>query len=392
MISGFIQLPWWGYILVTLGLTHITIASVTLFLHRAQAHRALDLHPVVSHFFRFWLWLTTGMVTKQWVAVHRKHHAKCEGPEDPHSPHVAGIDKVMLEGAELYRKEADNAETLEQYGHGTPNDWLERHLYSKRNFWGVSLLAVIDFLLFGFYGITIWAIQMLWIPFWAAGIINGLGHWWGYRNFEPRDGSTNLINIGFLIGGEEMHNNHHAFPSSAKFSVKPWEFDIGWFYIRILSLLGLAKVRRTAPRLAHETSKEHIDLETARAIISGRMHIMADYARQVIRPVLRQEIAQTEDGGMKALLVRARHALIREESRMTSRLRERLDNALHHNAMLETVYNYRKQLQETWDKTHANQEKLLQSLQEWCQRAEASGIQALQEFAASLRGLTLKTG
>ncbi|HTE15661.1 MAG TPA: fatty acid desaturase, partial [Burkholderiales bacterium] len=235
---GLLDLPWWGYVLATLGLTHITIAAVTIYLHRYSAHRALDLHPVVSHFFRFWLWCTTGMTTKAWTAIHRKHHAKCETVEDPHSPQIFGIKKLLMEGAELYRVEGANRETLENYGHGTPDDWLERHVYGKHDRIGIGSMLVLDVIVFGPIGITIWAVQMMWIPFLAAGVINGIGHYMGYRNFQSEDASTNVVPWGILIGGEELHNNHHAYATSAKLSNRWYEFDIGWLYIRILETLG----------------------------------------------------------------------------------------------------------------------------------------------------------
>lgn len=387
MLLGYLQLPWWGYLLITLALTHVTIVTVTLFLHRCQAHRALDMHPILQHFFRFWLWLTTGMVTKEWVSIHRKHHAKCETQEDPHSPHIYGIKKVMLEGAELYRDEALHPETMENYGHGTPNDWLERHLYSRHNFMGVTLMAIIDFALFGVYGIVMWAVQMIWIPFWAAGVINGLAHYRGYRNFETADGSTNVSPIGLIVGGEEMHNNHHAFPSSAKFSIRPWEFDIGWMYIQILQALRLVKVKKVAPRPLFISSKDKLDVETARAVVVGRLHLMAKYARLVMLPVLREELHKADDS-CRRLLKQVRRALVREESRIDERARRRLDKALEIYESLNTVYQFRLRLQALWSRTQAT-ETLIGSLQEWCLQAEASGIRALQEFARDLRGYSL---
>ncbi len=388
MSLGLIDLPWWGYVLVTLGLTHVTIVSVTLYLHRAQAHRALELHPLVSHFFRLWLWMSTGMVTKQWVAIHRKHHAKVETPEDPHSPHVEGIKKVLFDGAALYTQSAKDAEILEKYGHGTPDDWLERHVYSKHDRLGVTAMALINLALFGPIGLSIWAVQMIWIPFWAAGVINGLGHYWGYRNFEPRDGSTNLSNIGILIGGEEMHNNHHAFPSSAKFSVKWWEFDIGWFYINLLRVVGMARVKKLAPRPVFVKGKDSIDLDTVRAVVIGRMHLLSQYAQRVIHPVMRDELAKA-DLPHKRLLKQIRSALIKDESRVDATLKGRIASALSRNQSLDIVYQYREKLQEVWSKTYASQEKLLQALQEWCAQAEATGVRALQDFARSIRGYAL---
>ncbi len=286
MLAGLIDMPWWGYVLSTLALTHITIASVTIYLHRHQAHRALDLHPVASHFFRFWLWFSTGIITKEWVAIHRKHHAKCETVEDPHSPVILGIKKVLLQGYELYRKEAQNQETLDRYSHGTPDDWLEKNLYSKHNLLGIAIMLVIDLLLFGPIGLTIWAVQMAWIPVNAAGIINGAGHYWGYRNYACADASTNIVPWGIFIGGEELHNNHHAYASSAKLSSKWYEFDIGWLYIRILASFKLAQIKKIAPQVRLDISKTVCDLETLQAVITNRYEVMTKYALSLKKNLL----------------------------------------------------------------------------------------------------------
>ncbi len=386
-LNGLVDLPWWGYVLVTLGLTHVTIASVTIFLHRHQAHRALDLHPVLSHFFRFWLWLTTGMVTKEWAAVHRKHHARCETEEDPHSPQVLGLRKVLLEGAELYRREARNPETLEQFGKGTPDDWIERHLYTPHSRLGIGLMLGIDLLLFGPIGLTVWAVQMIWIPFFAAGVINGVGHYWGYRNFQSPDASTNIVPWGILIGGEELHNNHHAFPSSAKLSVRPWEFDIGWMYIRIAERLGLAKVRKVAPRLVIDPNKQEVDAETVQAVLVNRFHVISHYVRGVMLPVLREELRRA-DGSCRRLLLRAKRPLVRGEAVMDESDRDTLRSALGRSQSLRTVYEYKQRLQELWQRRGGPAE-LAQQLREWCQQAEASGIRYLQDFARRIRGVSL---
>lgn len=390
LLNGFFDLPWWGYILYILIITQITIASVTLYLHRSQAHLSLDLHPVVAHFFRFWLWLTTGMPTREWVAIHRKHHAKCETGDDPHSPRHYGIRKVFFQGAELYRKESKNPETLRKYGHGVPNDWLERKLYyGPLRSAGISLLLPLQVLLVGPIGITIWAIQMIWIPIHAAGGINGIGHYWGYRNYESPDDSTNLTPWAFWIGGEELHNNHHAYPSSARFSIKPWEFDIGWMYICILRMLGLAKVKKTAPEPAIDAAKQNIDMETVRAVFRSKMHVMAAYANRVIEPVLKQEQGKVAQG--KALFRQAKKALIRDGSRMNECYRAHLQKALDGSKELRKIYQFRQQLLEIWERTYDSQEKLLHALADWCRRAEQSGIRALQEFATMLKGYGLKT-
>jgi stearoyl-CoA desaturase (delta-9 desaturase) len=388
MLNGLLDLSVWGVILITLLLTHITIISVTVFLHRAQAHRALELHPAVSHFFRFWLWLTTGMVTKEWVAIHRKHHAKCETPDDPHSPQVLGIRKVMLNGAELYRKESLNQETLERYGHNTPDDWLERKLYTPYHILGVSVLLILDVVLFGALGLTVWAVQMLWIPFWAAGVINGIGHYWGYRNYETQDASANIVPWGIFIGGEELHNNHHAFPSSAKLSNKWWELDWGWFQICWLQSLGLARVKKIAPTPQRVPNKQVVDLDTLRAVVLNRLHVMADFGRHVLIPVLREEVRKA-DVSRRHFLKRARAVLLREDTLLAPQDRDCLQSVLKANQSLRTVYEFRSRLQAIWGRTTVSHEKLLAALQEWCMEAEASGIKYLQDFAHSLRSYSL---
>ncbi len=382
--SGLIDASVWEVVGYTLLTTHITIAAVTIYLHRHQAHRALDLHPAVAHFFRFWLWLTTGMVTRAWVAIHRKHHAKCETPEDPHSPQVLGLKKVLLEGAELYRAAARQPEILEKFGHGTPDDWLERRVYTPHSNKGIFLTLALNVLLFGPIGLTVWAVQMLWIPFFAAGVINGIGHYWGYRNYECADASTNIVPWGILIGGEELHNNHHTFASSAKLSSKWWEFDIGWMYIKILSYLGLAKVKKVAPKPVIGPAKPAVDMDTLRALFTYRFQVMADYTRQVIARVNAEELGRAA-GPDRSLLKRARRILAREESLMDETTRARLEEILARNPTLNTVYQFKVRLKAIWTRSQESQEALLQQLQEWCQQAEATGIQALQEFAGRIR-------
>jgi stearoyl-CoA desaturase (delta-9 desaturase) len=391
MPEGLITLPWWGYIIAALILTHITIVAVTLYLHRHQAHRALDLHPVVSHFFRFWLWLTTGMVTKEWAAIHRKHHAKVETPDDPHSPRQFGIRKVMWQGAELYRKESKNLETMEKYGHGTPDDWLERNLYTRHSGKGIALMFAINLVLFGPIGITIWAIQMIWIPIFAAGIINGVGHYWGYRNYEVADTSTNIVPWGILIGGEELHNNHHTFGSSAKFSSKWWEFDIGWLYINLMQTVGLARVKKIPPELTCDTAKQHIDLDTVRAVITGRFVVMSQFAREVMRHVHREELKKVDrtDRESWTLIKRARRLMVREAAQLDETRRLLLQQALERNDRLKTVYAMKQKLVDIWNRRATTQEHLIQALQEWCREAEATGIEALRNFSQKLRTYTL---
>ncbi|MDZ7735072.1 MAG: transposase [Gammaproteobacteria bacterium] len=384
MLNGLMPLPVWGYIILTLVLTHITIVSVTLYLHRHQAHRALDLHPIVSHFFRFWLWLTTGMVTKEWVAIHRKHHAKVETEDDPHSPVIYGISKVLWEGVELYRAEALNQETLRIYGHNTPDDWIERNVYSRSSIFGPSTMLVINFLLFGFAGLAIWGVQMAWIPFFAAGIINGVGHYWGYRNYETEDTSSNIVPLGILIGGEEMHNNHHSFASSAKFSNKWWEFDIGWMYIQLMQSIGLARVKKVASRPAIVPDKAAIDMDTVRAVINHRLYVLSHYARDVVGQVYRDELKKA-DSYSRDLLKRTKRLLIRDEAQLDTQSRDKLQAVLERNDTLEVVYRYKQKLRALWQEQSASHEALMQSLQEWCQQAEATGIKALEDFARTLR-------
>jgi len=385
---GILDLSVWQVVLVGLMLTHITIVTVTVFLHRSQAHRALDLHPAVNHFFRFWLWLTTGMVTREWVAVHRRHHARCETPDDPHSPRILGLSKVLTEGAELYKKAADDPKLILRYGHGTPEDWVERHVYGRFVWQGVGLMLILDVLLLGVYGVTLWAVQMLWIPFFAAGVINGVGHFWGYRNFESPDASTNIVPWGILIGGEELHNNHHAFPSSAKLSSKRWELDMGWFYIRLLSVLGLAKVKKVAPEPRVIEGKGSVDMDTLRAVITGRMHVAARYAREVLAPVTRAELCRSERH-CRRLFKHTQRLLVLDGSRLDERAKKRLEQVLAQSHALKTAYQFRERLRDLWERTAPNQEALLKSLQDWCQQAEATGINALEVFARNLRGYTL---
>ena len=386
---GVLQLPWWQTALVALGLTHITIAAVTIYLHRSQAHRALELHPVIAHFFRFWLWLTTGMVTKEWVAIHRKHHAKCETAEDPHSPQTRGIKTVLLTGAELYRAESKVDETMSKYGHNTPDDWVERNVYTRYSWQGVGLMLVVNLLLFGAAGAAVWALQMAWIPITAAGIINGLGHWWGYRNFEAQDASTNLSPWGILIGGEELHNNHHTYPTSAKLSVKPFEFDIGWLYIRSFEILGLAKVRKTAPRLALGAVKAVADGKTLEAVIANRYEVMAKYATELQRAV-RAEIetlkAKGADNGTRFRnLHLAKAWLHRDDDKIPQVVKPSLQQALGDSPQLAKLVAMREELRLLWTRTNVSAEQLLADLQAWCRKAEDSGIAALQEFSLKLR-------
>jgi stearoyl-CoA desaturase (delta-9 desaturase) len=391
MLFGVLELPWWGYAIAALVLTHITIVAVTVFLHRHQAHRALELHPVASHFFRLWLWLTTGMVTKEWTAVHRKHHAKCETAEDPHSPRVFGINRVLWSGVLLYVKEANRPDTLQRYGSGTPDDWIERNVYSRFQVVGLTLMAAADMIVFGAVpGVLIFATQMVWIPFWAAGVINGVGHRFGYRNWSTPDASTNIVPFGLLIGGEELHNNHHAYPTSARLSSKWYELDMGWIYIRVLAAVGLARIRRVAPTPHFIAAKPAVDIDTLQAIIDCRYDVLAKYAKS-LRRIHAKELARLRrlsPGDARALLMlkpwRCRdEALLREAER--AKLAETLPNvrALH------VMYSMRSELVDVWERSMATRQQLVKQLQDWCQRAEASGVDELQKFARRLRTYAL---
>ncbi len=384
MFSGIFGLPWWGYIVVTLVFTHITIAAVTIYLHRHSAHRALDLHPVISHFFRLWLWLTTGMETKQWTAVHRKHHARCETEEDPHSPVVLGIEKVMWQGADMYKIESKNAETLEKFGQGTPDDWMERNIYSTHSVAGIATMMIINLALFGFIGMTIWAVQMMWIPFFAAGIINGVGHYWGYRNFQAEDASRNIVPWGILIGGEELHNNHHAYPSSAQLSNKWWEFDIGWMYIRTMEILGLAHVKKVAPKVMLAANKTKCDQDTLHAVIQSRYDVLTKYARSV-KQTCADEIAHLKTRAVRVDRSMVKRWLQNDEQKLTALERERMKEVLSNSKTLHTVYSMRQELTSLWQRSTATKDELVHQLEDWCHRAEASGIVALQDFSKRLR-------
>jgi stearoyl-CoA desaturase (delta-9 desaturase) len=384
--DGLLDVSNWALVGVTLALTHITIASVTIFLHRHQAHRGLTLHPIASHFFRFWLWLTTGMVTREWVAVHRKHHAKCETAEDPHSPQVWGIWRVLFGGVGLYRKAAADEATLEAYGRGTPDDWLERNVYTPHNGVGVITMFFIDVALFGLAGIAVFAVQMVWIPFWAAGVINGIGHYWGYRNFETQDASRNIVPIGLLIGGEEFHNNHHAYSYSAKLGNKWWELDFGWFYICLLERCRLASVKRVAPRTAFAPGKRVIDAETLRAVVANRFHVMKLYGRRVIAPVLRGH-TDGELGFPRRQLARVRKLMTRDElaRKDDPSARQWLEAALQRSPRLQTVHQFMQRLKALSAQSARGDTDRLSKLQAWCAEAEASGIRVLRDFALQLQ-------
>ncbi len=384
MYTGLLDLPWWGYIAAALGLTHITIAAVTIYLHRHSAHRALDLHPIVSHFFRFWLWATTGMTTKAWTAIHRKHHAKCETVDDPHSPQIFGIQRVLMTGAELYRVEGSNKDTLEHYGHGTPDDWLEKNVYGVHDRYGIGSMLVINTILFGPIGITIWAVQMMWIPFLAAGVINGIGHWWGYRNFQSEDASTNVVPWGILIGGEELHNNHQPYATSAKLSNRWYEFDIGWMYIRILEIVGLATVKKIAPRVRLVSTKTQCDVDTLQAVITHRYDVVTRYARS-LRVTCAAEMQALKARAVSVDGARLKRWLNIDAAALPETERAERAQVISQSKVLSTVYTMRDELAGVWQRSTATKEQLVHTLEDWCHRADNSGIVPLQEFSKTLR-------
>jgi stearoyl-CoA desaturase (delta-9 desaturase) len=385
--TGLLHFSGWQIVVYALVVTHVTIAAVTIFLHRCQAHRALELHPTVSHFFRFWLWLTTGMVTKEWAAVHRKHHAKCETAEDPHSPQTRGIRKVLLEGVELYREAAADQELVAKYGHGTPDDWIERKLYSRYSALGIYLTLVLDVLLFGAIGITVFAVQMLWIPVTAAGIINGIGHWWGYRNYDVADASTNVLPWGIMIGGEELHNNHHSFATSAKLSSKWYEFDIGWMYIRLMEMAGLAKVKKTIPSVKLVAARPIIDLEAVQAVVHNRYDVMAAYAASLKRACTEEaaRLRASNHAAASKLIEAARRWLPVDAARWSEQNRAKLSEVFAVSDSLKALIEIRADLSAVWERSTASREQLVTHLQHWCARAESSGVRALQEMSLRLR-------
>ena len=386
--NGLWNLSAWGIVAYTLVVTHITIMTVTIYLHRFSAHRSLDLHPVLQHFFRFWSWMTTGMITREWTAIHRKHHAATETEEDPHSPRVQGIWQILWKGTEAYRVAARNEETMDRYGSGCPDDWLERNLYGRHEIVGVVLMAIVDVALFGIIGVTVWAVQMLWIPVLGAGVINGIGHYWGYRNFESPDASTNMVPWGILIGGEELHNNHHTYPNSARLSQKWWEFDAGWMWIRLFQAMGLARPRSTGPMVEKAPGKNTLDMDTAWAVLNDRFRLMARYKKNVVRPLIEQECAKV-DRATGRLFRAARKALCRHENLVDESGKRRIDQAVRASHTIGTIYNMRVRLQAIWTQRGGNAEELLHALRQWCRDAEATGIQALRDFVEELKSYTI---
>ena len=393
-MTDFLLQIWYGLIglsiptaiVYTLVTTHITIVSVTVYLHRHAAHRALELHPALKNFFRAWLWITTGMRTKEWVAIHRKHHALCETPDDPHSPKVVGLSQILFRGVEHYRV-GITPETLDRYGKGTPDDWIEDNVFSRTTAGFYGLLAV-NVLLFGAVGVAIWAIQMLWIPFFAAGVINGVGHAIGYRNFEIPDAATNIVPWGILIGGEELHNNHHTYPNSAKLSVKPWEFDAGWAWIKLFSFFGLAKPLSVGPVVERVEGKTTIDMDTVWGVLNDRFRVMSDYAENVVKPLAEAEMAKA-DRATRGAIKRAKALLCREDKWVGDRERDDIRAITESSPALATIYEMRLELTALWARRGGNGDELLRAFKSWCTEAEESGINVLRDFVSHLKSYTV---
>jgi stearoyl-CoA desaturase (Delta-9 desaturase) len=381
LVYGLVDLPWWGYVLVTFTVIQIMFMAITLFLHREQSHGGLALHPALRHFFRFWLWFTSGTVTKEWVAVHRKHHSFSDQVGDPHSPVVFGLKKVVLEGYELYAEAASDPQLLDKYGRGTPDDWLERNVYTRFQKTGLVICGLISLALFGVFAIAMLGVQLIAQPFFAAGIINGVGHAIGYRSFEMPAAARNIVPWGLLVGGEELHNNHHAFPRSARFSMQPWEFDMGWMWIRIFRFFGLARVLKEAPAPRIEPKPRGLDADTLQALFTNRLHVLREYGRIVVAPVCR-ELARRDRGKLPA---GAKRLLVRHPQMLGDEARRRLGEILEHHDVLRSVVEFRDGLQQLWNDTAANKTRALAQLREWCARAEASRIDALRQFALRLR-------
>ena len=390
LAAGLLQSGWIGLLAYLLVVTQLTIFAVTLYLHRSQAHRGVDFHPVIAHCFRFWTWLTTSMITKEWAAIHRKHHAKCETEDDPHSPMHKGLGNVLWKGGDMYREARLDRASIEQYGKGSPDDWIERHLYTPHANLGPIAMLLINFVLFGAWGVAIWAVQMAWIPFWAAGVINGLGHWWGYRNFETTDTATNLSPWGVWIGGEELHNNHHAFPSSAKFALRRFEFDIGWAVIKLFEAVKLAKVLRVAPSLNLRPNIHVPDAETLKALVAHRFQAMTDYQRNVLKPALREEAAVAGAKLRSMLPRRLRKGMVDDGRWLKPDARAQLQAWIASKPRIQTLVEYRARLAEVLESRSHDASDKLKRLQAWCVEAEASGVRALQDYAARLKGYALQ--
>ena len=385
LINGIVEFTWVGYVIYTLIVTHITIVAITLYLHRGVCHSAIEIKPALGHFFRFWLWLTTSMRTADWVAIHRKHHAKVETIDDPHSPAYHGIKNVLLCGADLYHDEKNNPETIAKYSQNCPNDWVEEHVYTGRNNLGILFLFIGNILLFGVVGIIIWSIQMAWTPIFAAGGINGAGHYWGYRNYDTSDDSTNMSPVGVLIGGEELHNNHHAFPTAAKFSLKPWEFDIGWLYIKIFSAVGQINVKRLAPKTIVNMPADILDSETGYALLRSKLTVITNYTKNVLSPLMKQE-SKEANSDFKSLLKRSKPSMVREPHRISNQETVTLDEIFKKSSTLKTAYHLKNKLFDILHSRNLKHESFIETINAWRDEAQNEGIECLVDFSNSLKG------
>ena len=388
LINGLVDFTWVEYVAYTLVITHITIVAITLYLHRGVCHSAIEIKPILSHFFRFWLWLTTSMKTADWVAIHRKHHAKVETIDDPHSPAVFGIKNVLFRGADLYHDEKNNKETIEKYSENCPKDWVEKQIYTGRSNHGILLLFISNILLFGVVGIIIWSIQMAWTPIFAAGGINGAGHYYGYRNYDTNDDSTNIIPIAFFIGGEELHNNHHAFPTAAKFSLKSWEFDIGWFYIKLFSLFGLIKVKRLATKTIVRNPNDILDSNAAYALLKSKITVITNYSKSVLKPILITECTNA-NSDLKDLLKKSKATLSKQPSRISNQDTNTLQVIFDKCNSLGTAYHLKNKLYDILHSRNIKHEKFIETINEWCLEAKSTGIDCLDDFSESLKGYTV---
>jgi stearoyl-CoA desaturase (delta-9 desaturase) len=378
---GLFELPLWGYFVVTFATIQVMFLGVTLYLHRDQSHGGLALHPVLRHVFRFWLWYSSGVVTREWVAVHRRHHVYADREGDPHSPVIFGLKRVVLEGYELYSAATRDAAIVRNYGKGTPDDWIERNLYSRHPNLGIVLFSLTALVLFGIPAIVMVVVHLSAQPLFAGGVVNGLGHAVGYRSFEMPSTATNLVPWGVLLGGEELHNNHHAFPRSARFAVQRWEFDIGWFWICAFRAVGLARVGYVAPRPYLEHESRELDADTVHALFTNRMHVLREYARRVVLPVCRELARKEPRGAVPAMTPKL---LIRHPTLLAEEAHRALRDLLERYEVLRRVVEYREGLQHLWNDASANQARAVGQLREWCARAEASGIRALREFSLGL--------
>jgi len=390
MLGGALGAGFWLSFGAMLLMTHVTILSVTLYLHRSIAHRAAVFHPALAKFFRIWLWMSTGMSALEWAAVHRKHHAKCETPEDPHSPQQKGLWRVMWAGAWLYTQEAANADTIERFGKGAPNDKMEA-FFRKHSLAGLGLMLGIDLALFGVWGFPVFVLQIAWIPFWAAGVVNGVGHFWGYRNFDSEDQSRNILPWGIIIGGEELHNNHHAFPSSAKLSCKKGEFDLGWAWLVMLERLNLVDIKRAAraPELGVEQA---IDRGTLDAVLAFRHHAQADLRRALtpsLRAKFRAVLQDARDRGDSSLSgARFRHFrswFFNESARKPrSAWIARFESIAHSDAALRKARESALSLKTLWERSHVTADELLERLKAWARDAESHPMDGFQQFIRRL--------